>query len=111
MMIAPKTIRVERPLGVARSAKLSSPNNQSVLKHSQTLQVFYECGGRSIGFTALCLNVVLQVSMLVPALMIELNESHTLLSEPAREEAICGECAGLFRFRSVEFKDFRGLLA
>src|SRR5579862_3090232 len=82
MVVAPERVRVERALRVARPPKLATPNDERVLEHSKPLEVLDQGRRRLVGFLALLFDSADQVAVLIPALVIELNEPHALFSQP-----------------------------
>src|ERR1700733_5512363 len=53
-----------------------SPNHQSVVEHPPLFQIFDKCSTRLIGLVAVDLDVLRKIAMLIPRLMINLDESH-----------------------------------
>ena len=82
MMIAAKVARGKLTLAIVRTAEFASPHHQGVVQHASPLQIVYQGGRRLVGFTALRFDTARQVAMLIPALMIKLNESHPALGQP-----------------------------
>ena len=46
--------------------------------------------------------------MVIPVAVIELDETHAALGQPARQQTVVGECAGLRRIWTVQFEDAGG---
>ena len=69
--------------------------DQRVVEQAALLEVGDQRGRGLVGFAALHLDAAGQVAVLVPALMVELDELHAALGQAAREQAVRGEGAGL----------------
>ena len=67
-----------------RAAKLGSPDNECVLQQSTSFQVFDERSHRSVDFLALFGNIGEDTAVMVPAGVVQLNESNTALYEAAK---------------------------
>ena len=50
-----------------------------------------------------------QLAVMVPIAMVELDEAHAALGQAARQQAVRGEGAGLFRVLAVQFEGVRRL--
>ncbi len=95
-------------LRVIRAAKFATPDHQRVLEHAALLQILQECGGRLIGFTTLRLHAARNVAMVIPALMIELDELDSLFGKSTSEQAVGGERSRLLCVGSVKLKNVFG---
>ena len=62
-----------------------------------------------VGVAALAGDLLGQVRVLVPAAMEELDEAHAALGQPAGQQAVGGEGAGLARVGAVQGEGVRGL--
>src|SRR5262245_55726123 len=108
-MIAAVVILREFPLTVDGPAKLSAPNHQRVVQQSSLFKIDNQRRRSLIGPFALQSDVARQIVVLVPAAMVELNESNVALGEPPREQAIRRIGSGLAGIRTVKLKDVIGL--
>src|SRR5262249_43942756 len=84
--------------------ELPSPDDERVIEQSAPLQVDDERRARAIGLAALALDVARQVVVLIPALVIELNELHASLGEPPREQTVRGKRPRRPRVLAVEIE-------
>ena len=95
VMIASVVVLGERALGVDRASKLAAPHYQRVVQHATLFQVLNEGRRRLVGLLALGADLFRQIAVLVPPAMEELDESHTALGQPPRQDAVRGIAAGL----------------
>jgi hypothetical protein len=75
-------------LRIIRSAELTAPDDQRVLKHPAILEILEQCTGRLIGFPALRPHAAGDTTMMIPTLMVQLNELDTPFSKSPSEQAI-----------------------
>ena len=67
--------------------------DQRVVEHAALLQVVDQRGRGLVDFLGLHRDVVLDVAVVVPVAVVELDEPHAALGEPPREQAVGGERA------------------
>lgn len=101
VVIATKII-AEWTLTVVGAAKFSSPDDEGIIEHSASLKIGDECCGRLIGFSALDSKFFHKATVLIPALVVELDELHAAFGESASHQAVSGISAGGFGVFSVE---------
>ena len=101
-MIAAVVGRRQLALRVAGAAELAAPDDQRVVEHAPALEIRHQRGAGLIGLAALPLDARRQVVVLIPALVIELDEPDAALRQPARQQAVRGERARLARVGAVE---------
>src|SRR3954447_15306360 len=89
-------------LRIVRAAKLAAPDHESIVEQPALLQVRHEGGAGLIGFPALVFDAAREATMLVPALMIKLDELHAAFSQTAGQKAVAGKGAWLLRVRAVK---------
>jgi hypothetical protein len=65
-----------------RSTELATPKDERVVQQSALFQVHYERGTSTIGIRAILLEICDEVAVLVPSLVVELNEADTTFDEP-----------------------------
>ena len=95
MMVAAVVGRGERALRVRRAAELAAPDDERVVEHAALLEVDDQRGGGLIGFARTGWRMPSgRVAVVVPALVVELDEAHAALGQPAGEQAVGGERAG-----------------
>ena len=92
------------PLAVGSTAKLTTPDDQGVIEHAALFEISHQSGRSLVGVLALGLEVLLELSMLVPAAVEELGETHATLRHAAGDQTIVGEGAGLSCILPVEVK-------
>ena len=97
MMIA-AVIRVcELALTVDRAAEFAAPDHERFVEHPALLKIAHERSGGLIDGLALHREIARQVVVLIPAAMVELDESHAALDQSPRQQAVatrsCRACA------------------
>ena len=73
------------------SAKLACPNNEGILKHAALLEIGDQGHARAVDLLGFELDPVLHPTVMVPILMIELNEADAAFGQAAGEQAVGGE--------------------
>src|SRR5688500_9963179 len=91
MVVTAVVGRGELALRVARTPELPAPDDERVVEQTAPLEIAHERGAGLIRLAALAPDVPWQVVVLIPALMIKLDELHAALRQPAREETVGGE--------------------
>src|SRR5688500_11011505 len=110
MMIPSVSIVVDAALHVSGPTKLSAPDNQGLVQQTPLLQIEHQRRGSLVHIAALLGQLLGQVIMLIPAAVIELDETDTPLDEPACEQRIGSKCARSTRILPVHLKRVRRLL-
>lgn len=82
-------------MAVASAAEFPSPDDQRIVEEPALLQVAHQRRRGLIGLLALDANVLRQVVMMVPVLMVKLHEPDTALDEPPRQQTIGRKGAGI----------------
>ena len=77
--------------GEAGTSEFSAPDNEGVFEEPALLEVFEERGDGGVGRFAVRLEVAAMVGMLVPAPVIDLDETHPGFGKAAREETLAPE--------------------
>ena len=81
-------------LGHRRAAELAAPDDQRVVEHAALLQVGDQRRRRADRLrSAIAGDVVLDVAVMVPVAVIELDEPHAALGQPPRQQAVRRERA------------------
>ncbi len=93
-----------------RAAELAAPDDQRVVEQPAPLQVEHQRRGGPVGLAALGLQAAGDVGVVVPALVIEVDEPDAPLDQPAGEQAVVGE-RRLARLGAVEGQRLRRLAA
>ena len=91
MMIAAEVRRGQLALAVGRAAELAAPDHERVVEQAALLQIGDQRGAGLVDVVALQREIRRQVVVLIPAAMVELDETHAALGQPAREQAVRGE--------------------
>src|ERR1044071_5257824 len=58
------------------TAEFPAPDDQRFIEHPEALQVLYQCGCSAIRVETILLQILDQVRMLIPGLVIELHKPH-----------------------------------
>ena len=104
MMITAVIIGRQLALRIIGAAEFSTPDHQGIFEEPTLLEVSDQSGRCLVGFLALISNAPGEASVLIPALMEELNETDSTLGQPSGQQAIGGEGAGLFGIVSIELE-------
>ena len=102
--------RLVEPLAVVRSSELSPPDDERVVEHPPVGEILDKGRRRLVGLPSLAADPSRQAAVMIPVLMIELDEAHPPLRQPPGEEAIGRERAGLARPRAVFLDHMRWLV-
>ena len=105
MVIAAKVVRANFPLGVVGASEFTAPDDEGVIEHASLFEVGDKCGRGLVCFPALLGNAAFQATVLIPALMVELDEFDPAFSEAPGHEAVRGKGAGVPGILSVEIVD------
>ena len=101
VMIAPVVGGRQFSLAVIGAAELAPPEHQGVVEHAALLQVRDQGRAGLVGFAALLADAAGQTTVMVPAGVIELDETHVALGQPAGQEAVGRERPGFPGIRTV----------
>src|SRR5688572_19016691 len=102
MMIPAITGIFNIALHISGAAELAPPDDQGFLEQSALFEIEDERGARLIDILALQRQMLSELSVLIPAAMIELNETNAALDQPAREQTIGGKRSGFARIFAVK---------
>ena len=91
------------PLRHRRAAELAGPDDQRVVEHAALLQVGDQRHAGPVDLLGLERDAFLHAAVMVPVLVVKLDEAHAALGQPAGEQAIGGERA-IARLAAVEFE-------
>src|SRR5947207_15298907 len=72
-------------------AKFTAPDDQCVVQHAALFEVLDERGAGAVGDFAVFGNVLLEVSVLIPGFVKNLDEPHAAFDEAAGEQAGIGK--------------------
>ena len=107
MMVAAVVVRRELALAVDRAAEFAAPDDQRVVEQAALLQVLRSSAADAWSVSRHCAGDLLaaRFAVLVPAAVEELDEAHAALGQPAGQQAVGRERAGLLRVRAVQLED------
>src|SRR5581483_11038178 len=93
-----------------RASEFARPDDQGRIEQTALFQVFDQSRGRFIGDVAVLFQLGVEVRMIVPACVVDHDEAHPALYQPARQQAV--GCKRLRRLLvdTVELARLRGLL-
>ncbi len=103
-MIAAVVVFGECPLGVNRASEFAAPDDQRVVQHAALLEVFQQRVTGLIDVLALAGHPSGDIGMMVPVVVIDLNESHAAFGQSSRHQDRVGKRARLLRFFAVQFE-------
>jgi hypothetical protein len=88
MVVASVVFGGQLALGIARAAEFSTPDHECFVQQSPLFQIGHQSRGCLIDVHCLFGYFKWQVTVLVPALVIELNEPHAVFGQLAREQTV-----------------------
>ena len=100
----------EAALGVDGSAEFAAPNDEGVFEHAALLEVFDEGVAGLVDVFALGGHAAVDVGVVIPVVVVDLDEADATFDEAAGHEGAVGEGAGFSGVFAVEFEDVLGLL-
>ena len=103
-MITAVIIGRQLTLRIIGAAEFSTPDHQGIFEEPTLLEIGDQGSRCLVGFLALISNAPGEASVLIPALMEELNETDSTLGQPSGQQPIGGEGAGLFGIVSMSLK-------
>jgi len=109
VVVAAEVLADEFALAVVGSPELAAPDDEGVVEHASSFEVADQCGGCLIGFSTLVGQLLGQAAVLVPALVVKLDEADASFGQTAGQEAVGGEATGVACVFAVLFKDVIGL--
>ena len=83
MVISTVIVCGQTALRVARSAKLSAPEDEGVVQESPLLQITDQCRGRLVCFLTAPSDAAGEVVMMIPAAMKELHTANSAFNQAA----------------------------
>ena len=97
VMVAAVALRHRRP------PELAGPDHDRAVEHAAVLQIGDQGHAGPVDLLRLELDAVFHAAMVVPVLVVELDEPHAPLGQPPREQAVRGERA-IAWLAAVEFE-------
>src|SRR5438876_688438 len=86
------------------AAKFAGPNEQGILEHIALFEIGDQCHARAIYFLRLERDAFLYAAVVVPILVVKLDEANAALSQAARQQAVRGEGA-VARLAAIKIED------
>ena len=87
------------------SAEFTAPDDEGVFEEAAHFQIFDQRGGGAVGVGALDFELGVEVAVLIPTGVHELDEFHTALGESAGHQAVVGEGALAFHIGAVHVEN------
>ena len=87
------------------AAEFAAPDDERVVEHAAFLEVFDESGAGLVGIAGGFGHGFLDIAVMVPCAVVELNEADSAFGETACEEAIASEGAVAGFLEAVEIED------
>src|ERR1043166_7496637 len=104
VVIAAVVFLSQTALTVNSASKFSAPDNECILEQAALLQVRPQRGRALINVAGEDLNPLGQVTVMVPAPVVQLNEPNTAFGHASGQQAIRGVSAGLAGGFTIELK-------
>ena len=79
------------PLKHRCPAELAAPDHQRVIKHAARFQILHQCRAWVVAEAAANFHVSLQIAVMIPSAMVQLNEARASLGQAPGEQTISGE--------------------
>jgi hypothetical protein len=98
----------EAALAVDGATEFAAPDDEGVIEHAALLEIFDEGVAGLIDVFALAGHAAADVGVMVPVVVIDLDEAHAALGEATGHQHAVGKAAGLLGFFAVEFEDVVG---
>ena len=104
VVISTVVVAAHFSLAVGGATKLAAPDDESVIEQTATFEVHHQCGGGLVGLLALARNPAHHVTVLVPALVEELDKPDIAFDQSTSEQAVRGVGAGRAGIGAVKVK-------
>src|SRR5688572_1684739 len=104
MMIPAITGIFDIALHISGAAEFATPDDQGFLEQSALFEIEDERGARLIDILALERQMLRELSVLIPAAMIELDETNAAFNQPPREQTIRGKRPRFTRIFAVKLE-------
>ena len=91
----------EDTLAVGRAPEFATPDDECVIQHAESFEVFNQGCLRLVGVFALETDFIRKSSVLVPSAVVELHEADAAFSQSPRHEAVVGVGSGNLHIGSV----------
>ena len=110
VVVAAVVVLGEPALAVDGAAELSAPDDERVVEHSALLEVLDQRVAGLVDVLALAGHTAVDVGVVVPVVVVDLDEADAAFDQAAGHEHAVGEAAALAGFVAVELEDMLGLL-
>src|SRR6266566_3911466 len=110
MMITAVIVFCEFALRITGAPEFTTPNHECVVKHATFFEVLNQSGAGLIGFAGLGADSCRQVAVLIPALVIKLDEPHALFGQTPGQQTIGSVSTGFATVRAIQLESAVGLL-
>ncbi len=85
----------ETALAVDGAAELAAPDDEGVIEHAALLEIADEGGAGLVNVLALGGHAAVYVGVVIPVVVVDLDEAHAALGKAARHEDAVGKGSGL----------------
>ena len=110
VVVATVVILRESALAVDGPPEFSAPDDERIVEHPALLEVFDEGVAGLVDVLALARHTPADVGVVVPVIVVNLDEAYAALNEAAGHEYAVGEAPAFTGLFAVELKDMLGLL-
>lgn len=111
MMVSSVVRFAESALAVNGASEFPTPDDQGVLKHASFLEVIDESVTGTVDVLALGGHTAIDIAVMVPVVVVDLNEPDITFREPACHEGDIGKASRFSGFLAIELKGAFGFLA
>src|SRR5574343_1267137 len=94
MVVAAIAFFGQYSLTIVGTTEFATPDHKRFIEQTALFEISDQCGGSLIGIHTLSTHLPGQVIVCVPALMIELYESHAVFRKFSRQQTVGGKSAG-----------------
>ena len=110
VVVAAVVLLGESALAVDRAAELAAPDDERVVEHPALLEVLDEGVAGLVDVLALAPHAARKVGVMVPVVMVDLDEADASFHETAGHQHAVGEASALTGFLAVQIEDVFRLL-
>ena len=110
VMIATVDFACQLALTIGCPSELTTPDNQGIVEQAPLFEIFDQRSRWLVGVATLTGKLVVQVSMLVPTHVEQLDEPDVALGETTGEQAVVGISASLVNVLTIHIEDMLWLI-